>query len=129
MASQRNWSMEQRMRMLIYAPVIAFAAVAGAIGLLTLAQSQARSAPHPEAAVLTPLQRSEDARREEFRQSYQECMKNMGGSYSRSRFGSRFSRPPDMNKLRQANSVCRSLLGGGTSRLPAPRPTSSPPVI
>ena len=117
------------MRMLTYAPVIAFAAVAGAIGLLTLAQSQARSAPHPQAAALTSVQRAEEERRQELQQSYEECMKNMGASFSRSRFGTRFSRPPDMHKIRQANSVCHSLLGGGTSQQPAPRPAGSPLVM
>src|SRR5262245_60813414 len=117
MARERNWSTEQRMRMLIYAPVVAFAAVAGVIGLLSLAQSEANSAPHPH-AVLTPVERAAEVRREEFRQSYTDCMKNMGGSFSRSRFRTRFSRPPDMNKIRQAMSICRTLLQGGTSPVP-----------
>jgi hypothetical protein len=126
LSTERNWSMEERMRRLTLAPVIAFAAVAAGIGVLTLASSQARSAPHVHATV-TRAERLAAARREELQQSFDSCLTNMGGDYSG--FRTRFSPPPDMHRIRDAISVCRTVLETGSDAPAGPRGPLRPPVL
>jgi hypothetical protein len=62
------------------------------------------------------------------RKTFDDCMKSMGASSGRSRVRSRFSRPPDMNKIRDAVAFCRNLIEPQGTPAPAPHRTATLPV-
>jgi hypothetical protein len=69
------------------------------------------------------------------RQAFNDCMRSAGaGGGGRSGFGGRFGSRPDINKIRQAFAICRSIQQGGsgttvplvptTTTAPAPPPVA-----
>ncbi len=117
MAGQPRWTPTQ---LVLYTTLVPVAAVAVALLALSLLRSNGESAkssrPSPAAAA---AQAASDARREARRQ-FRECMENLGADFGGNtpRFRGRFAPRPDMRKLREAATVCQSLLENGGSQTP-----------
>jgi hypothetical protein len=125
------------MRMLVFAPVIAFTLIASIILLVSLAQSQANSAAeaNERARASRPVERPDpvEAQREQAMRDYRECLDTMGGRF-RSTGGGRFgafaraARQREYEKAREAAAICRDLLRDGGPAPSAPRAASEPPI-
>ena len=125
MDRQTSWTPMQKV---LFTSLVPVAAVVGALVLFSLVRSQAGPSPSAQASpARTVADRVEQARREE-RDAYRSCLKEMGANFSRPRFRSRFSAPPDTRKIREAMSVCRALLEGGGGEAPAPQEPPTPPI-
>jgi hypothetical protein len=125
MNRQSSWSPTQKV---LFTSLVPVAAIVGALALLSLV----RSAPTPsQGAAASPGASTENSTRDlrdTSREAYRDCLKSMGGDFGRTRLRGRFSAPPDMNKIREAMSVCRSILGSDGSPPPAPRGPVAPPI-
>jgi hypothetical protein len=124
MFGESSWTAGQK---LLYVSLVPAAVLVAGLLFLTVTSSKGgaaepAAAPSPRALALE----AEELRRDEQRDRYRQCLKEMGGDFQRAR--TRFSRPPDMRKVREAMNVCSALLRGG-EQAPAPRTsTVAPPV-
>jgi hypothetical protein len=128
MARQRQWTPTQLVLYTTLVPVVAVVSALLAFSALRTNGESAASAP-PSPAEATE-RAAADARREA-REQFRECMENLGADFGRTapRFRGRFSPRPDMTKLREAATVCQSLLeSGGAPPPPGPRGPVEPPV-
>jgi hypothetical protein len=128
MFGDTSWTHGQK---LLYVSLVPAAAVLAGVLLLSMAHSPSggsRPAAAPTPAALA--QQAAERARDEQRDRYRQCLHEMGGDFPRAR--TRFSRPPDMRKIREAMNVCSALLQGGGGpggEAPAPRTkTIAPPV-
>jgi hypothetical protein len=129
---------EERMRMLVLAPVIAFTLIVSALLLVSLAQSRADSAAEKQARERAgkPVERPDPvaARREQLMRDYRECLDNMGGRVGRTRLGGRFgaiaraARQSEYERAREAARICRSLLSDGGPAPSTTRKPAAPPI-
>ena len=66
------------------------------------------------------------------RQAFNDCMRSAGGGGG-SGFGGRFGSRPDVNKIRQAFAICRSIVQGGPATtvplLPTTTTAPAPPPV
>jgi len=121
-----GWSPMEKM---LYVSVVPLVAVVGMITLLTFFQSEKDSAPSAQASPVARRSTAEDAlhaQRDAVRKTYQDCLKGMGVNFGGSRFRSRFSARPDMNKMRDAMAFCRNLIEQGTPAAKPRRPATLP---
>jgi hypothetical protein len=126
MNEQMSWTPTER---LLFVCVVPAVAVVGGLLLFAAIRSEARSEPE-----LTPAQTraaaAEQAReqaRDAARKAYAECLESMGADIGMPRMRGRFSPRPDMSKIREAMSMCQTVLrNAGTppsrARDPAPLP-------
>jgi hypothetical protein len=133
-ARQEGWSPTQKM---LYTSLVPLLALVGALVLFSLLRSQAQSAPSAQSSAVssfrgTPLAsggRSDGDAGDSGRDAFRDCMKSMGADLGSLRSQSRFSAPPDLNKLRRAMGVCRSLLQSGAAPPPSQRAAGPPPAL
>jgi hypothetical protein len=126
MEERQGWSPTERALYVVGAPVLVLLAVLLFLGVANSEKKSASQAAADHAARLTPAELAERSRRatmEEIRNEYRDCLKGMGVSLGGYR--GRFSRRPDMSKLRNASSVCETIMrdrAGGTAPVTAPPP-------
>ncbi len=125
MNGQANWSPMQKVLFTSLVPVVA---VVGALVLFGFVRSEAGPAPRAHASPKADAISAAEAARKGERDAYRSCLKEMGADFNRPRFRTRFSVPPDMGKIREAMSVCRTVLEDGGGRAPAPQGASTPPI-
>jgi len=128
MLRETSWTPGQKMLYVALVPVAVLAAGLLLFSLANPSSSSSHAAVQPTAAQLAA--RAAEKQRDALRAQFRECLHDMGGDVSRSRFRTRFSRPPDMSKVREAMNVCSTLLrGGGDPAAPATsRKPAAPPV-
>jgi hypothetical protein len=128
---RQGWSPTEKALYVAGVPVLVLLAVLLFLGVANSEKKSASDAVADQAARLTPAQlaeRSREATMKEIQQEYRDCLKGMGVSLGGYR--SRFSRRPDMNKIRNASGVCSTIMrdraGGTTPATPpkAPKPNS-----
>ena len=131
MGEKPGWSPMERVLYVAGVPVLVLLAVLLFLGVANSEKTSASQAVADQAARLTPAQlreRSREATMKEIRQEYQDCLKGMGVNLRG--FRTRFSRRPDMDKIRNASSVCQTIMqdrAGGTApptKTPAPTPNT-----
>jgi hypothetical protein len=131
MGEKSGWSPTERVLYVAGVPVLVLLAVLLFLGVATSEKTSASQAVSDQAARLTPAQlreRSREATMKEIRQEYTDCLKGMGVNLGGVR--TRFSRRPNIDKIRNASSVCQTIMrdrAGGTApptKTPAPTPNS-----
>jgi hypothetical protein len=125
---RRGWSPTEKALYVAGVPVLLLLAVLLFLGVANTEKKSASQAAADRAAHLTPAElaeRSREATMKEIRDEYRACLKGMGVNLGGYR--GRFSRRPDMNKIRNASSVCETIMrdraGGTTPATPPPAPT------
>lgn len=125
MKRQANWS---PMHQLLFISLVPVVAVVGTLLLISFLRSQPDPAPSsaPRAS-LTPQGSAEESRSAE-REAFRDCLRSMGADFGGTQFRSRFSPPPDAKAIRDAMSVCRTLLDTAGGPPGTPRTQTTLPV-
>src|SRR4051812_680645 len=128
MSDGTGWSPLEKV---LYTSLVPLAAMMAVVTLLTFFHSGKQSTPTGRASPASRSSRAEDAeraRRDAVRKTFDDCLKGMGASVGRSRVRSRFSAPPNMNKIRDAIAFCRNLIEPQGTPAPAPHGPATLPV-
>ena len=126
MKGQANWSPMQKV---LFTSLVPVAAVVGALALFSFARSGAQPAPRADASSSVAAGHSNEDARRAGREAFRDCLRGMGADFGSTRYRGRFSAPPDMKKIREAMSVCQTLLQTGGAPPPAaPRTSTAPPI-
>jgi hypothetical protein len=123
-----GWSPVEKVLYTTLVPLVAMIAV---ITVLTMLHSQTKSVQRAQATPVASRSTAEDAvhaQRDAIRKTYADCMKDMGVSLGGSHYRSRFSRLPNMNKIRDAIAFCRNLIEQQGTPAPAPHRRATLPV-
>src|SRR5262245_56792924 len=111
MNDKSGWTPTERLLYVAGVPVLVLLAVLLFVGMANTQRKSESEAAADQAAHLTPAQfaeRSREATRKEIQQEYRDCLKGMGVNIGGVR--TRFSRRPDMSKVRNASSVCSMIM-------------------
>jgi hypothetical protein len=127
MNEQTSWTPTER---LLFVCVVPAVAVVGGLLLFAAIRSEARSQPEPTPAQsrAAAAERAREQARDAARKAYAECMESMGADIGTPRMRGRFAPRPDMSKIRDAMSVCQTVLRNAGTAPSRPREPTTLPV-
>jgi len=128
MLGESRWTPGQKMLYVAVAPVAVLASGVLLFSLANPSNGSTQAAPQPTRAQV--VARAAEEQRDELRKQFRQCLDDMGADVNPSPFRTRFSRRPDMSKVRDAVNVCSTLLrdGAGQSAPATARRPAGPPV-
>src|SRR5262245_41942953 len=106
-----DWSTTDKLLYVVGIPLLTLLAVLLFIAVVPAGARHEAAAAAPQKLDLSPAAvraRARDQAIQEWREAYQECLKNMGVSMGG--FRSRFSRAPSRDTLRKASGVCSTVM-------------------